>query len=84
VTGDLAAIRAVSGLQLAVLDGRQADADLILARLDAAQLRAVATELLAVWRDVVRFNYTRDAMRAAVAADALAQASMDDTEGTPS
>jgi hypothetical protein len=75
----MAARRTVGALQLALLDGREADVDVIVGALDEAQLRAVVAEVIGIWREVVRWNYSRDSMRAAVAADALAQAGMPDS-----
>lgn len=70
-----AAARTVSAMQLAVLDGRAADIGIVLGGLDAAELRDVAVELLSVWAEAVSFTgCTRSQLRAAVAADALAQA----------
>lgn len=67
---DIAAIRTATALQLAAIDHRDADIGVILDDLDAAQLRAVARELLAVWCDISRWNYRGADMRRAVALDA--------------
>jgi len=83
MTGRLAVARAVSGLQAAALDGRTRDIAMILAGLDAEQLRNVATTLAADWLNVVNLSGYRPGLREAIGDDAMRLALLDDSAGTP-
>ena len=78
------AVRAATALQMAILDHRNDDVDILISGLDDEVLRATVRVLVVSWREAVAYFVTRAELRDAVAADALDQAVMDDDDPGPS
>lgn len=74
----LQVLQLVGALQLATMDHRKADVDLMIADLGNAELRDVVRELLTIFDESTEHAYDRAKLRAAIAADALDQAAIGD------